>query len=376
MSGVVDSGRESGHGNIDANDPSATWTAEIFQRKLTVEFSSGSCKPLGRAMRRRDFIQGITAVSAAWPLAVRAQQSGSPVIGFLNTASPDAYASQLNAFREGLRENGYVEGQNVAIEYRWAENQIAQLPTLASELVHRPVSVIAAGGSPASAIAAKSVTTTIPIVFMNAADPVAVGLVASFNRPGGNVTGATLLSAELVAKRMGVLRDLLPSVKKIAVLVNPTRPGVEAQKAQIREAAQALGLALHILDVSSERDFDAAFEAVVGQQDDALVVAPDALFLDRRVQIADLATRYRIPTMYELRNYVEAGGLISYGATSLDLYRQGGALTGKILMGKKPADLPVLQPTKLELVINLKTAKALGIDVPVSMQMLADEVIE
>ena len=327
-------------------------------------------------MRRRDFIQGITAVSAAWPLVVRAQQSGSPVIGFLNSASPDAYGSQLNAFREGLRENGYVEGQNVAIEYRWAENQIAQLPTLASELVHRPVSVIAAGGSPASAIAAKSVTTTIPIVFMNAADPVAVGLVASFNRPGGNVTGATLLSAELVAKRMGVLRDLLPSVKKIAALVNPTRPGVEAQKAQIREAAQALGLALHILDVSSERDFDAAFEAVVGQQDDALVVAPDALFLDRRVQIADLATRYRIPTMYELLNYVEAGGLTSYGATSLDLYRQGGVLTGKILMGKKPADLPVLQPTKLELVINLKTAKALGIDVPVLMQMLADEVIE
>jgi len=327
-------------------------------------------------MRRRDFIEGITVVSAAWPLTVRAQPSGSPVIGFLNSASPDTYASQLNAFRESLKENGYVEGQNVAIEYRWAEDQIAQLPRLASELVHLPVSVIVAGGSPASAIAAKSVTTTVPIVFMNAADPVAVGLVASFNRPGGNVTGATLLSAELVAKRMGILRDLLPSVKKIAMLVNPTRPGVEAQKAQVREAAQALGLALHILDASGERDFDAAFEAVVRQQDGALVVAPDALFLDRRVQIADLATRHRIPTMYELSNYVEAGGLISYGATALDLYRQGGALTGQILMGKKPADLPVRQPTKFELVINLKTAKALGIDVPVAMQMLADEVIE
>ena len=327
-------------------------------------------------MRRRDFIQGIAAISAVWPLVVRAQQSGSPVIGFLSSASPDTYVSQLKAFREGLKENGYVEGQNVAIEYRWAQDQIAQLPGLASELVRRPVSVIAAGGSPASAIAAKSVTTTIPIVFMNAADPVAVGLVASFNRPGGNVTGATLLSAELVAKRMGILRDLLPSVKKIAMLANPTRPGVEAQKAQVQEAAQAIGLALHILDASSERDIDAAFEAVVRQQDGVLVVAPDALFLDRRVQIADLATRYRIPTMYELRNYVEAGGLISYGATSLDLYRQGGALTGQILAGKKPADLPVLQPTKFELVINLKTAKALGIDVPVSMQMLADEVIE
>ena len=327
-------------------------------------------------MRRRDFIQGIAAISAVWPLMVRAQQSGSPVIGFLSSASPDTYVSQLKAFREGLKENGYVEGQNVAIEYRWAEDQIAQLPRLASDLVHRPVSVIAAGGSPASAIAAKSVTTTIPIVFMNAADPVAVGLVASFNRPGGNVTGATLLSAELLAKRMGILRDLLPSVKKIAMLVNPTRPGVEAQKAQVQEAAQALGLALHILDASSERDFDSVFEAVVRQQDGALVVAPDALFLNRRVQIADFATRYRIPTMYELRNYVEAGGLISYGATSQDLYRQGGALTGQILMGKKPADLPVRQPTKFELVINLKTAKALGIDVPVSMQMLADEVIE
>jgi putative ABC transport system substrate-binding protein len=327
-------------------------------------------------MRRRDFIQGITAVSAAWPLAVRAQQSGSPVIGFLNTASPDSYVSQLNAFREGLKENGYVEGQNVAIEYRWAKNQIAQLPRLASELVHRPVSVIVAGGSPASAVAAKSVTATIPIVFMNAADPVAIGLVASFNRPGGNVTGATLLSAELVAKRMGILRDLLPSVKKIAMLVNPTRPGVEAQKAQVQEAAQTLGLALHILDASSERDIDAAFDAVVRQQDGALIVAPDALFLDRRVQIADLATSYRIPTMYEVRNYVEAGGLISYGATAQNLYRQGGSLTGQILMGKKPADLPVLQPTKFELVINLKTAKALGIEVPNSMQLLADEVIE
>src|SRR5260370_4022872 len=281
-------------------------------------------------MRRRDFIQGITAISAAWPLAVRAQQSGRPVIGFLNSASPDTYVSQLNAFHEGLRETAYVEGQNGEIEQRWAENQIARLPTMAAELVHRPVSVIAAGGSPASALAAKSVTSTIPIVFMNAADPVAVGLVASFNRPGGNVTGATLLSAELVSKRLGILRDLLPSVKRMGMLVKPNRAGVEGQKGLVQEAAQALGLALRILDVSSERDFDAAFEAVVRQQDGALVVAPDAFFLDRRVQIADLATRYRIPTMYELRNYVEAGGLISFGARSLYLYRQGGALSRRV----------------------------------------------
>jgi putative ABC transport system substrate-binding protein len=327
-------------------------------------------------MRRRDFIQGIIAVSGAWPLAVRAQQSGSPVIGFLNSASRDAYVSQLNAFREGLKETGYVEGENVAIEYRWAENQIARLPTLAAELAHRPVSVIAAGGSPASALAAKSATTTIPIVFMNAADPVAIGLVASFNRPGGNITGVTLLSAELVAKRLGILRDLLPSVKKIAMLVNPTRPGVDIQKAQVQEAAQALRLSLHILDATSERDFDAVFQAVVRQEDDALILAPDALFLDRRVQIADLAIRYTVPTMFELREFVEAGGLLSYGASAVDLYRQGGTLTGRILMGKKPADLPVLQPTKFELTINMKTARALGIDVPTSMQMLANEVIE
>jgi putative ABC transport system substrate-binding protein len=299
-----------------------------------------------------------------------------PVIRFLHSASPDSYVSQMNAFRQSLKEVGYTEGQNVAIEYRWAKDQIARLPILAAELVQHQPSVIVAGGSPASALAAKSATTTIPIVFMNAADPVAIGLVTSFNRPGGNVTGATLLSAELVSKRLGILRDLLPSMRKVAVLVNPTRPGVEAQRAQVQSAAQALGLALHVLNASSERDFDAVFRAMVSQQDGALVVTPDALFLDRRVEIADLATRHKIPTMYELRNYVDAGGLISYGASPLEMYRKGGTLVGQILLGKKPADLPVLQPTKFELVINLKTAKALGIEVPNSMQLLADEVIE
>jgi putative ABC transport system substrate-binding protein len=299
-----------------------------------------------------------------------------PVIGFLHSASPDSYVSQMNAFRQSLKEVGYTEGQNVAIEYRWAKDQIARLPILAAELVQHQPSVIVAGGSPASALAAKSATRTIPTVFMNAADPVAIGLVTSFNRPGGNVTGATLLSAELVSKRLGILRDLLPSMRKVAVLVNPTRPGVEAQRAQVQSAAQALGLALHVLNASSERDFDAVFRAMVSQQDGALVVTPDALFLDRRVEIADLATRHKIPTMYELRNYVDAGGLISYGASPLEMYRKGGTLVGQILLGKKPADLPVLQPTKFELVINLKTAKALGIEVPNSMQLLADEVIE
>jgi putative ABC transport system substrate-binding protein len=266
-------------------------------------------------MRRRHFI-ALTASAIAWPLAAHAQQPGMPVIGFLHSASPEPYAPQLNAFRQSLKEAGYVDGQNVTIEYRWAEDQIARLPILAAELAHRQVSVIAAGGSPVSALAAKSATTTIPIVFMNAADPVAIGLVTSFNRPGGNVTGATLLSAELVSKRLGILHDLLPSIKNIAVLVNPTRPGVDAQKAHVQAAAQTLGLALHILDASSERDFDAVFQAVVYHRDDALVVTPDALFLDRRFEIADLATRYKIPTMYELRYFVEAGGLISYGANA------------------------------------------------------------
>ena len=228
-------------------------------------------------MRRREFITLLGGATVIWPLAARAQQSAKAVIGFLNSASPDGYAPQANAFRQSLKETGYVEGQNVAIEYRWAENQIARLPTMAVELVRRQVSVIAAGGSPASALAAKSATTTIPIVFMNASDPVAIGLVASFNRPGGNVTGVTLLSAELVAKRLGILRDLLPSVRKIAMLVNPTRPGVDAQKLPVQEAAQAVGLAVQILDASSERDFDAVFEAAA-QQDGALIVAPTHCF--------------------------------------------------------------------------------------------------
>jgi putative tryptophan/tyrosine transport system substrate-binding protein len=327
-------------------------------------------------MRRREFITLIGGAAVARSVGARAQQAGIPVIGFLNSASPDSYVSQLKAFHQALKETGYVEGQNVAIEYRWAENQIARLPTLAAELAHRPVSVIAAGGSPVSALAAKSATTTIPIVFMNAIDPVGIGLVASFNRPGGNVTGATLLSAELVAKRLGILRDLLPSVKKIAMLVNPTRPGVDIQKAQVEEAAQALRLSLHILDATSERDFDAVFQAVVRQEDGALVLAPDALFLDRRVQIADLAIRYTIPTMFELREFVEAGGLVSYGASAVDLYRQGGTLTGQILRGKKPADLPVLQPTKFELAINMKTARALGLTISSDLLSIADELIE
>src|SRR5690242_788010 len=221
----------------------------------------------GDRVRRREFITFIGGVAVGWPLAVRAQQPATPMIGFLHTASPDAYVSQMSAFRQVMKESGYVEGKNVAIEYRWAQDQINRLPILAAELVQRQVIVIVAGGSPASALAAKSATTTIPIVFMNAADPVAIGLVESFNRPGGNVTGATLLSAELVSKRLGILRDLLPSIKKVAVLINPTRPGVEVQRAQVQSAAQTLGLSLDVLNASSERDFEAVFRTIVSQQD-------------------------------------------------------------------------------------------------------------
>src|SRR5690242_12069490 len=221
----------------------------------------------GDRVRRREFITFIGGVAVGWPLAVRAQQPATPMIGFLHTASPDAYVSQMSAFRQVMKESGYVEGKNVAIEYRWATDQISRLPILAAELVQRKVTVIVAGGSPASALAAKSATTTIPVVFMNAADPVAIGLVASFNRPGGNITGATLLSAELAPKRLGIIRDLLPDVTKVAVLVNPTRPGVDAQKTQVQEAARALGLTLHILNANSERDFDVAFQTAIQQHD-------------------------------------------------------------------------------------------------------------
>jgi putative ABC transport system substrate-binding protein len=331
---------------------------------------------LGEAMRRRDFIALLGGAAVAAPLGAAAQQAAMPVIGFLHSASPDAYISQVKAFHQGLKKTGYVEGQNVVIEYRWAENEIDRLSALVGDLVRRKVSVIAAGGSPASALAAKSATTTIPIVFMNAADPVGIGLVASFNRPGGNLTGATLLSAELVPKRLGILRDLLPSVKRIAMLVNPTRPGVDTQKAQVQEAAQALGLSLHILEAGSERDFDAVFQAVVRQEDGALIVAPDAMFLVRRAQIADSAIRYRIPTMYELREYVVAGGLVSYGPSVVEEYQNGGTLTGQILMGKNPADLPVLLPTKFELAINMKTAKVLGLTISSGLLSIADELIE
>jgi putative ABC transport system substrate-binding protein len=327
-------------------------------------------------MRRRQFIATLGGAAVTWPLAARAQQSAKPVVGFLHSASANAYELHLNAFREGLATGGYVEGQNVAIEYRWAENQLDRLPALAADLVRRQVAVIAACGSPTVALVAKSATASIPIAFENGADPVQLGLVASLNHPGGDITGITNVSGELVAKRVGLLRELVPSAASIAALVNPTRPGADALAAQVQEAARAVGLPLHILKASSEQDLDAVFASLARLEAGGLVMTADTLFTDRQDQIIALAKRYAIPTIYEFRHFVAAGGLISYGPDILDSYRQTGNLVGRILKGEKPADLPVMRPSKFELVINMKTAKALGIEVPNSMQLLADEVIE
>jgi len=326
---------------------------------------------------RRELLVALGGAAAVWPLAARAQQPTMPVIGWLHSATPAGYAQMMTAaFRQGLSEGGYTEGRNVSIEYRWAENQIDRLPALAADLARHQVSVIAACGSPASALAAKSVTTSIPIIFENGGDPVQLGLVASLSRPGGNVTGATNFSAELVTKRLGLLRELVPSATSVAVLVNPTRPAVDAQLAQLQEAARALGLPLHILKAGNQRDFDAVFLTLVELRASALVIAADALFADRRDQIVDLARRYSVPTIYEVREFVAAGGLMSYGTSLPDVYRQVGSLAGRILKGEKPADLPVTQPTKFELVINLKTAKELGLTIPPGVLAIADEVIE
>jgi putative tryptophan/tyrosine transport system substrate-binding protein len=328
-------------------------------------------------MRRREFVTLLGGTATAWSLAARAQQPPMPVIGWLSSgsrASDDGF--RLPPFRLGLNETGYVEGRNVAIDYRQADDQIERLPALAADLAGRQVSLILAAGRPDAALAAKSVTSSIPILFDNAADPVQLGLVASLNRPGGNITGVTTVSAELEAKRLGLLRELVPSATSMAVLVNPTRPGVDAQLAQAQQATRILGLTLHILKASGERDLDAVFVTLVQLKVGALIITADGLFADHLDQIAALAKRYSVPATFQFREFAAAGGLMSYGPRFGEAYRQVGILAGRILRGEKPADLPVMQPTKFELIINMKTAKALGIEVPISMQMLADEVIE
>jgi putative ABC transport system substrate-binding protein len=328
-------------------------------------------------MRRREFITVLGGAAAGWPLAARAQQPAMPVIGFLSNSSPDLYTVRLRAFREGLKEGGYVEGQNVAIEYRWAEGQNDRLPALVAELVHRQVAVIVAGGGTPTAVAAKAATTTIPIVFAVAVDPVKIGFVASLNRPGGNLTGITNLNVEVGPKRLQLLRELIPTATIIALLINPNNPRTaEDFLRALHLAASTLGLQLHVLQASTEQDFDRVFAALAQLRADALVIMPDVFFNSRIEQLAKLSLRHAMPAIYQYRPFVAAGGLISYGSDETEYYRMVGTYTGKILKGMKPADLPVVQSTKVELLINLKTAKALGINVPLSLLGRADEVIE
>jgi len=328
-------------------------------------------------MRRREFITLIGGAAVAWPLAVRAQQPAMPVVGFLSNASPDLYANRLRPFRQGLKEAGYVEGQNVAIEYRWAEGQNNRLPTLAAELVHRQVTVIVAGGGTPTAVAAKAATATIPIVFAVSSDPVKIGLVASLNRPGGNLTGVTSLNLEVGPKRLELLRELIPTATIIAVLVNPTNPNLAEPFTRVmKAAASTLGLQLHVLQASTDRDFDKVFAALVQLRAGALVINNDAFFLSRIEQLAALTVRHAVPTISAYREFTAAGGLMSYGGSLTDAYRLTGVYAGRILKGDRPADLPIQQATKVELYINQKTAKALGLTVPQALLSRADDVIE
>jgi len=330
-------------------------------------------------MQRRDFIarlSGAAVAVATWPIATWAQQSAMPLVGILGSGSPDAFAPDVAAFLQGLKEAGYVEGQNVAIEYRWADGQYDRLPALAADLARRPLAAVFASGGTTPTLAAKAATNSIPIVFTTTTDPVASGLVASFNRPGGNITGVSFLSAELGSKQLGLLRELVPAATMVAVLVNTNNPSADGEVRNAQIAMRALGVRLRVLTASTERDIDEVFARLAQQRADALLVHNDPFFLGLRAQLLLLTARHAIPTIYAWRDFVAAGGLMSYGAKSTDAYRQAGVYVGRILKGEKAADLPVVQPTKFELVINLTTAKALGLSISPGLLAIADEVIE
>ena len=324
-------------------------------------------------MRRREFIRLFGGAAASWPLVARAQQT-MPVVGFLHPASPDTYADRLRAFRQGLKEAGFIEGENAVVEYRWADNQPDRLSSLASELVRKPVAVIVTSGGTAPALAAKTATSTIPIVFIVPEDPVRLGLVASLARPGGNATGVNFFSDELVAKRLELLRELVPAASRVAVLLNPATAGTMLH--DVEAAARKMGVQIQAINVSTSRDIETAFAALGREQPDALFVTGGPLLQSRRMQLALLAARHAIPTSYGSREYPEIGGLMSYGANLTEAHRQAGVYAGRILRGARPTDLPVMQATKFELVINLIAAKALGLDVPSALLASADEVIE
>ena len=326
-------------------------------------------------LKRREFTT-LLAGAAAWPLAARAQQPAMPVVGFLNSGTPEGFASSVAAFRQGLNKAGYVEGQNVAIEYRWAQNQYDRLPALAAELVRRPVDVLAATGGTVSALAAKAATSSLPIVFEMGVDPVKAGLVESLNRPGANITGVMLVIGLLGAKRLELVRELVPAAEAIAVLVNPKNPTAALETRDVQDAARALGRETYVLNANIESNIDAAFATAMRQRIGALLVMADPFFVTVHDQFVGLAARHALPRIYPLREFVAAGGLISYGTSIADVFRQTGDYVGQVLKGAKPADLPIMQPTRYELVINLRTAKTLGLTVPLILQVAADEVIE